>query len=37
MNSKKVLVIGGSGGIGAQIALDYAKAGYQVAITYLNG
>lgn len=36
MNSKKVLVIGGSGGIGAQIALDYAKAGYQVGISYFH-
>src|SRR5580700_1605445 len=36
MNSKKVLVVGGSGGIGAQIALDYAKTGYQVGVTYFH-
>ncbi len=36
MNTKRVLVIGGSGGIGSQIAVDYAKAGYHVEIAYFH-
>ncbi len=36
MNTKRVLVIGGSGGIGNQIAIDYAKVGYQVEIAYFH-
>jgi NAD(P)-dependent dehydrogenase (short-subunit alcohol dehydrogenase family) len=36
MSSKKVLIVGGSGGIGAQISLDYANAGYDVGITYFQ-
>ena len=29
-------MIGGSGGIGSQIAIDYAKVGYQVEIAYFH-
>ncbi len=31
---KKVFITGGTRGIGRQIALDFAKAGYQVAVCY---
>lgn len=37
MNDKKVvLVVGGTGGIGAYIVQEFANAGYDVAFTYCN-
>lgn len=35
--SRKVLVTGGSGGIGAACARDLARRGHQVAVTYRSG
>ena len=34
--SGAVLVIGGSGGVGSAVALEFARAGCNVALTYLR-